>query len=127
MKLVNLFKSSIESLVFWVAAWIGFVTVYSLSVKYAFHIKEWDYLIYIVQLIADVMIGLCGYYAYQSRKEKQSRYFYFLIFLSVIPGLFANESYNLLINIFGIKHITSQISLFWVVGYSAFLLIQIYA
>jgi signal transduction histidine kinase len=45
----------------------------------------------------------------------------------MIPGIFANEVYNVLINIVGLKVITNGISISWTIAYTVFLVIQILA
>lgn len=119
--------SILKNIYFWSAAWLCLAVSYVLSIQYNFYSKEWNSAIYTMQLAADACIGLFGYLSYRSRINSIERKFYLLIFLSLIPGLFANEVYNILINFIGIKNITSNINKYWAIAYTVFLLIQIFS
>ncbi|MEO8402297.1 MAG: HAMP domain-containing sensor histidine kinase [Gammaproteobacteria bacterium] len=119
-------KSSIQNLVFSLCIWGLLVISFVTSLKYGFFKKEWNEIIYFLQLGADGCITVFGYLSYKKRAKDSAKIFYFLIFLSLIPGLFANEIYNILINILQITRGKNE-SLYWSVAYTFFLSIQIYA
>lgn len=123
---MNLHKNSIIKLpFFWIVVWLVLLTLNVIAFKYNFYQKEINYGISILQLIIDIAIASFGYLAYRNQIDKKSKKFYFFILISLIPGLFANEVYNVLINVIGIKEITKQISIYWTIAYAAFLVIQI--
>lgn len=126
MSFLNI-KSSLKNYNFWVLAWVVLVVSYAASMHYGINEKNWDNLTYFLQLAVDICIAVFGYLAYKSKSDLVSNRFYFLIFLSVIPGLFANEVYNVLVNIVGLKEINHNVNISWVIAYTAFLLIQIFA
>src|SRR5437899_9133187 len=101
MILVNV-KNSVKSYTFWLLLWLLLVISYAASMRYGFNEKYWDGVICVLQLSVDICIGLFSYLAYKNKTNLIERRFYFLIFLSIIPGLFANEVYNVLINIVGL-------------------------
>ncbi|GEM_PF-4293022 len=111
---------------FWFLAWGVLVGTYIISLQYGLFVPAWDSIIYLLQMIADICIGLFGYLAFKTKSEKVAKIFYLLIFLSLIPGLFANEIYNVLINIIKLDRY-GESSLYWTIGYTLFLLIQSYA
>jgi signal transduction histidine kinase len=116
-----------SNIYFWCAGWLCLLILYVLSIKYDFYNAYWDHIIYLVQLIADILIGLLSYLCFKSKDEKTTKTFYLLVFASLIPGLFANEMYNIIINILGVMNITQSINNFWVIAYGFFLSIQIFA
>jgi len=110
---------------FWIFCWIGFVLFYGVSIKYDFHMQQWKNVLYIAQLSADILIGYFSLVAFRNRVFVRDKKFYFFIFISLIPGLFTNEVYNLIINLSGVKNITAGMDLYWSVSYFLFLTIQI--
>ncbi len=126
MILVNI-KNSVKSYTFWLLLWLLLVVTYAASMRYGFNEKYWDSVICVLQLSVDTCIGLFSYLAYKNKTNLIEKRFYFLIFLSIIPGLFANEVYNVLINIVGLKVINNGINVSWTVAYTAFLSIQVVA
>jgi signal transduction histidine kinase len=127
MKKVISMKSVCKSIYFWIVIWLCLVASYVMSIRNGFHVEAWDSVIYLIQMAADICIGLFSYLTFRNNSELIARRFYFLVFLSLIPGLFANEMYNVIINIIGVKDITSDINKLWVVAYTLFLSIQILA
>ena len=107
----------------WFVAWIGLVYAYIYSIQNDLFTSQWNDVIFIVQLSADVLIGVFGFLAYRSRIEKGARFFYLLLFLSIIPGLFANEIYNILIYIIGIPR-KADTTYYWSFAYTIFLTLQ---
>ncbi len=120
-------KNSFKNYNFWVFLWGVLVLSYAASIHYGANAKYWDNVIYCIQLSVDIYIGIFSYLAYQSKSKLIMGNFYLFIFLSIIPGLFANEVYNVLINILGYKKINNGINLSWTIAYSVFLSIQIFA
>ncbi|HSW68541.1 MAG TPA: HAMP domain-containing sensor histidine kinase [Gammaproteobacteria bacterium] len=120
-------RNSVKSYTFWLFLWIALVISYAISTRYGFKEEHWDKIICFFQLAIDVCLGLFGYLAYKSKTDLIIKRFYCLIFISIIPGLFANEVYNVLINIVGLKVISNKISLSWTIAYAAFLCMQITA
>ena len=116
-------KFILKHLAFWLIAWGVSVCAYVFSLQNGLMLKGWDYLVYLLQLNADIAIGVLGYLAYKAKAKKTEKIFYLLVFASIIPGLFANEIYNLLINIIDISR-TENKSLYWSFAYTLFLLIQ---
>ena len=119
-------KPLIQNIIFSFCMWIFLVISFVGSLKYGFLKEEWNDIIYFLQLGADGGIAVFGYLAYKKREKGSIKIFYLLIFLSLIPGLFANEIYNILINLVKIDR-TGNEYLYWTVAYTFFLSIQIYA
>ncbi|HSW68862.1 MAG TPA: HAMP domain-containing sensor histidine kinase [Gammaproteobacteria bacterium] len=119
--------SVLKNYSFWVLSWVLLVVIYIKSMQLGMSEKSWDGVIYSVQLMIDVCILLFSYLAYKNKSHAVLRKFYFLMFLSLIPGIFANEVYNVLINILGLKKINNGINVSWTLAYTAFLVIQIRA
>ncbi|OGT43161.1 MAG: hypothetical protein A3F13_08820 [Gammaproteobacteria bacterium RIFCSPHIGHO2_12_FULL_40_19] len=111
---------------FWLSAWGLFVFLYVISMQHDIFMQGWDYIVYFVQLIADVCIGAFAYLAYRSRVHEADKKFYLLMLISLVPGLFANEIYNLLINIIGVAR-NSSAGMYWIGAYTLFLSIQMLA
>src|SRR3990167_8321903 len=95
--------SVLRNPIFWFSAWGMLVSAYVISLQYGLFLQEWDSVVYVLQLAADICIGTFGYLAFRTRSERVAKKFYLLIFLSLIPGLFANEIYNILINVMQIN------------------------
>ena len=112
---------------FWLLLWGVLFSYYATSVKYNFFPQISDYLVYITQLFADFVLLYVGYFAYKRTQNLFSKKFYFLILLSIIVGLCSTEIYNVLFNILRTKNILSTINILWILPYTIFLFIQIYA
>lgn len=106
-----------------VIGWGLLVCAYVWSLQRGVYLKSWDHLIFLIQLVCDLTIGIMGFLAYRLREDIIDRKFYLLFFISIIPGLFANEIYNILINIIDISR-TMDVSMYWSSGYFVFLVIQ---
>ncbi len=117
----------VKRISFWLGLWFLFVIYYAASLKYGLYAKEADYVAYFVQMVADVFMGTFSTLVLLKTKDRGAKIFYFLIFVSVLPGLISTEMYNVLINIINIKNINSSINQLWTLPYSFFLIIQISA
>lgn len=120
------FLSVLKSIYFWVGSWSLFLAMYAISMHYDISENHWDGIVCLIQIICDVLIGLFGYLSFKLRNGSIEKQFYLGIFISLIPGLFANEIYNILINVFGITNIDASINKSWVIAYTLFLIIQIF-
>lgn len=120
-------KSSHTCLSASLALWIFLSSCYAVALNQNYYVKQFDYVVYAIQLGFDILIFCLAYLVYRNRSSECDHRFYMLLFLSLLPGLLANESYNFLINILDIKHIDKQVSTFWSVTYMVFLALQIYA
>jgi signal transduction histidine kinase len=124
MKKIIIMKSMFKSIYFWILIWLCLVGFYVLSIRNGFSVENWNKIIYLIQMAVDICIGYFGFLCFINKRELVARRFYFLIFLSLIPGLFTNEIYNAVINIAGIRNITVNVNRLWVISYTFFLLIQ---
>lgn len=111
-----------STLLSWTIIWLIVIIGYSFSLNTI----KWEYIIYFLQLTLDLIIGVFGYFAYKNRVPGKNKLFYFYIFISLIPGLFSNEVYNLLFNIIGLKEVTDKINNIRMYGYTIFLAIQLW-
>lgn len=115
-----------QPLVLLIIMWSMLVCFYVESLQNGRALRQWDGVIYILQLTADICIGVFSYLSYRVKTEQESRTFFFLIFISIIPGLFTNEVYNFLSNVLNITHKTYA-SLYWSISYTMFLVCQVVA
>jgi len=120
-------KKCISSFGFWFSIWAILVIAYPLSTHYGFKEFWWDKIICFLQLAIDSCLATFSYLAYKSKSDLVIKRFYLLIALSMIPGLFANEIYNVLINIIGVKAVNKNVSISWTIAYATFLGMQISA
>lgn len=127
--MINYFgiRNSFKSYTFWLLLWVLLVVSYAASMRYGFSEKSWDKAICLLQIAIDICLGVFSYLAYKNKSCLIIKRFYLLVFLSMIPGLYANEVYNVLINIVGLKVITNRISASWTIAYAVFLAIQVLA
>ncbi len=116
----------IKTMRFWLLCWVGFVLCYGMSIKYNFYTQQWQHVIYLTQLFVDILIGYYGLATFRNRSIPAEKKFYFIIFLSLIPGLFTNEIYNLIIILPGVSSITTGTDLYWSISYLLFIIIQIF-
>lgn len=85
-RLLSNHKGIIASL----AVWVCLLICYSLTLSYDFYARQFDYIVYVVQLGFDIVIFVSAYFAYKNRSLECDSIFYLLLFLSILPGLFAN-------------------------------------
>lgn len=84
-------------------------------------------LVYITQIIADVLIGIISLLTYLCRKNRFEKLFFLLLFVSIIIGLISTEAYNLIINLFGLSIKGQWVDYTWMLPYTLFLFIQVIA
>lgn len=118
-------KSIFKNIYLWVLVWLFLVVYYAHSFKSGYPPKSADQIAFFAQLVTDACLGVFSFLAYTRVKDEQYKRFLLFIFISIAVGLFTNETYNILVNIFNIKDINSKINVIWVLPYTIFLLIQV--
>jgi signal transduction histidine kinase len=112
---------------FWVFSWLFFVIYYAVSLKYNYYIDKADVVAYLVQVVADsFMIGF-SWLVFANSTHKDTKLFYLLILISIIPGLISTETYNILVNIIKIENVELSTNQLWVFPYTFFLFVQLIA
>lgn len=117
-------KNVFNRLEFWLVGWMILIIAYNYS-----NINQlyWNKITFSIQLISDILIGLYSFLAYKAQNNSTCRFFYLLIFLSLIPGLACNELYNFLNYVFVGTSFSSSIQALYINFYTIFLLIEICA
>ncbi len=113
------------NIVFWWVLWFFLLFVYALILHNNYYVAIADHAVYFIQLTADALIGIFSFLSYKQESDKKLRRFLLIVFLSICIGLFANEVYNLLFNIIGLKTTSAVINELWLIPYTIFLILQI--
>lgn len=108
-----------------ISVWLIFTVYYALSLKYNFFTNLTDYIVYLVQMVADLCMALFSILAIIVMSQRETRNFFILLAVSILPGLISTETYNVLVHLIKIQHINSFTSELWIFPYTFFLAMQI--
>lgn len=104
-----------------------FAFVYFTASKNNFNLQAMNNVIFLSQLFCDAFIGYFSFKRFMENRKTNKSFFYQAIFMSILIGLGANETYNIVVNFFGVFGLDNTISLGWIVPYTLFLICQLIA
>ena len=118
---------NIQSIYFWLIAWIVLFSTYFALLHMGGMSAISNAIAYYSQILADVTVGLCCFFAYRSALEPGTKRFLKLTLISVLIGLYADEMYNFIFHFLPIHPSGRTADLIWILPYTLFLVIQIFA
>lgn len=129
--LSTLIKKPIEklpgSIYFWIFVWACLFFTYSHFLNHDVNLQVANKIAYYSQIFFDISVGLTCIMAYKSAIDRTFKIFFGLFLLSVIIGLYSDEVYNFIFHFFTISTNNPNMNLLWIIPYSLFLTIQIFA
>ena len=71
------------------SVWICLLISYALALNANLYVKEMDNIVFVIQLTLDLFAFVSAYFACRHRSHLPDYFFYVLLFVSMVPGLFS--------------------------------------